>query len=107
MTGDGNRVLPKRYGLLKGRVQIADDFDTLFELAELRTLDMPETDAGKRNDRIQFGREPLSDELLKIARRCAARLVEDAREPDEIIGYNEHGLPVDLTKSENGAKRNE
>lgn len=27
MAGDGNRVLPKRYGLLKGHVQIADGFD--------------------------------------------------------------------------------
>ncbi|MBM3268975.1 MAG: type II toxin-antitoxin system VapB family antitoxin [Candidatus Sericytochromatia bacterium] len=32
-------------------------------------------------------------ELEAARRRCAALPVLDARQPDEIIGYDEHGLP--------------
>lgn len=42
------------------------------------------------------GRRPprrLADELDEIARRCAALPVLDPRSPDEIIGYDERGLP--------------
>ena len=35
----------------------------------------------------------LADELDDIARHCAALPVKDARQPDEILGYDEHGLP--------------
>ena len=35
----------------------------------------------------------LADELLAIAGRCAALPVKDARTPEEIIGYDKHGLP--------------
>lgn len=35
----------------------------------------------------------LSDELLEIGRRCAALPVLDPRSPDEILGYDENGLP--------------
>ena len=35
----------------------------------------------------------LADELDAIARRCAALPVVDARSADEIIGYDEHGVP--------------
>ncbi len=31
--------------------------------------------------------------LLEISERSAARPVLDPRTPDEILGYNEHGLP--------------
>ncbi|MEV5834291.1 type II toxin-antitoxin system VapB family antitoxin [Nocardia sp. NPDC052112] len=37
---------------------------------------------------------PLRDELAAIRRRCAALPVIDKRSPDEIIGYDEHGLPT-------------
>lgn len=33
------------------------------------------------------------ERVLEIARRCAARPVLDPRTPDEIIGYDEHGVP--------------
>ena len=36
---------------------------------------------------------PLADELNEIALRCARLPVLDDRSPDEIIGYDEHGLP--------------
>jgi len=35
----------------------------------------------------------LADELDAIAKRCAALPVLDARFADEILGYDEHGLP--------------
>lgn len=35
----------------------------------------------------------LAAELLEIGRRCAALPDRDARPPDEILGYDEHGLP--------------
>jgi antitoxin VapB len=35
----------------------------------------------------------LADELDEIALRCARLPVLDARAPDEILGYDEHGLP--------------
>jgi antitoxin VapB len=35
----------------------------------------------------------LADEILKIGRRCASLSDLDIRQADEIIGYDEHGLP--------------
>ncbi|MFZ5468115.1 MAG: type II toxin-antitoxin system VapB family antitoxin [Myxococcota bacterium] len=35
----------------------------------------------------------LADELDAIATHCAKLPVRDARNPDEILGYDEHGLP--------------
>lgn len=38
-------------------------------------------------------RHSLADELDRIAMRCAALPVLDSRSADEILGYDEHGLP--------------
>ena len=38
-------------------------------------------------------RRRLADELDEIALHCAAIPVRDQRSADEIIGYDEHGLP--------------
>lgn len=35
----------------------------------------------------------LSSELLEIGERCAHRPLEDSRSADEIIGYDERGVP--------------
>ena len=35
----------------------------------------------------------LADELDDIAQHCAALPVKDGRRADEILGYDEHGLP--------------
>ncbi len=43
-------------------------------------------------DRERSGR-PLADELDKIALHCSRLSVRDPRTPDEILGYDEHGLP--------------
>lgn len=37
---------------------------------------------------------PLREELAAIRRRCAALPVLDARTADEILGYDDHGLPA-------------
>jgi len=39
------------------------------------------------------GKRRLADELNEIALRCARLPVLDPRTPEEIIGYDEHGLP--------------
>jgi antitoxin VapB len=36
---------------------------------------------------------PLSEELRRIGERCAALPVLDTRPPDEILGYDDQGLP--------------
>ena len=39
-------------------------------------------------------RQPgIKDDLLRIARDCANLPVLDARAPDAILGYDDHGLP--------------
>ncbi|MFI5021679.1 MAG: type II toxin-antitoxin system VapB family antitoxin [Alphaproteobacteria bacterium] len=42
---------------------------------------------------VQRRRRPLAEELDEIGRHCASLPVLDDRSPDEIIGYDENGLP--------------
>jgi antitoxin VapB len=44
-------------------------------------------------EKRRCNRAGVADALMKIARRCASRPVLDHRHPDEILGYDEHGLP--------------
>ena len=48
-----------------------------------------------RLDRLQNHRSGrrLADELDEIARRCASLPVIDDRSPEEILGYDEDGVP--------------
>ena len=43
--------------------------------------------------RARRGGRSLADELDEIARRCAALPVLDPRPPEELIEYDEHGVP--------------
>jgi len=43
--------------------------------------------------RRERSRRCLADELEDIAKHCASLPVLDARSADEILGYDEHGLP--------------
>jgi antitoxin VapB len=43
--------------------------------------------------RRQQSARSLAAEILEIGRRCAALPDLDARTEDEILGYDEHGLP--------------
>jgi antitoxin VapB len=48
-----------------------------------------------RLERVKRGRQrrSLADELDAIGKQCAALPVLDSRASDEILGYDEHGLP--------------
>ncbi len=50
------------------------------------------SDRLRRLRRERSGRR-LADELDEIARHCAALPVLDSRKADEILGYDEDGLP--------------
>jgi antitoxin VapB len=43
--------------------------------------------------RRERSRRRLADELEDIAKHCAALPVVDARPANEILGYDDHGLP--------------
>jgi antitoxin VapB len=48
----------------------------------------------ERLARVRRARGPrLGEQILKIAQRCARLPTADKRSADEIIGYDEHGLP--------------
>jgi antitoxin VapB len=51
--------------------------------------------AEERLQRVRRSREscPLAAEILEIGKRCAALPDLDRRTADEILGYDEHGLP--------------
>ena len=58
------------------------------------------TEAVRKSLRERLGREEhrrpdtvLTDKLLEISDRCAARPVLDHRSDDEIVGYDDHGTP--------------
>ena len=44
-------------------------------------------------ERLRLRKPKLTDELLAISDRCAALPDLDIRTPEEIIGYDEHGIP--------------
>ncbi len=50
-------------------------------------LEAVRSTAGERAPRLR------AEELLEIGRRCAALPELDARSADEILGYDEHGMP--------------
>ena len=43
--------------------------------------------------RLRRGGRHLAAEILEIGKRCAALPDIDTRSADEILGYDEHGLP--------------
>lgn len=48
----------------------------------------------ERLQRHQKKQLPLSEELMIIGRRCSQLPVLDNRTPEQILGYDEHGLPT-------------
>ena len=50
--------------------------------------------AGVAPARRQLSRDELIAGMKAISDRCAALPVYDPRTPDEILGYDEHGLPT-------------
>ena len=49
--------------------------------------------AEERLQRVRRAERRLADEILEIGRRCASLPDLDTRSADEILGYDEHGLP--------------
>ena len=47
----------------------------------------------RRENASKARRSALEEELLAIARRCAALPTLDTRSEDEILGYDENGIP--------------
>jgi antitoxin VapB len=43
--------------------------------------------------RAQGSSRPLAERLMEIGRHCASLPVIDDRSPEEIIGYDDNGLP--------------
>ena len=75
-----------------------DTYQLAAELADLtgETLTATVTTAlRERLDRVKRhrGRRSLVDELDEVALHCAALPVLDDRSDEEILGYDEHGLP--------------
>lgn len=76
-----------------------DEADRLArELARLTGESLTEAVLNSLRERLQrqraLGRKGrLRDDLLDIGHRCAALPVMDDRPTDEILGYDEHGLP--------------
>jgi antitoxin VapB len=71
------------------------------ELAELTGESITEAVTGALRDAVAKARlrrhastERLISELDEIARHCASLPVLDPRSPEEILGYDEQGLPV-------------
>jgi antitoxin VapB len=46
-----------------------------------------------REERKEQAIETLVEDVMEIGRHCAVLPLLDARSPDEIIGYDENGLP--------------
>jgi antitoxin VapB len=68
------------------------------ELAKLTKESITEAVAialRERLDRIRNTKktELLVRDLMEIGQHCAAHATLDQRTPDEILGYDEHGLP--------------
>ena len=46
-----------------------------------------------REERREGGVRDMVEEAMAIGRHCAALPVRDSRAPDELLGYDERGLP--------------
>ena len=46
-----------------------------------------------KREAARRGRGGVAASLMEIGRRCSARQVLDDREAEEILGYDQHGLP--------------
>ncbi len=69
------------------------------ELAALTHQTVTETvrraaEAALRRARQTSGRGRMAEEIMEIGTRCAGLPDLDPRTPDEILGYDENGLPT-------------
>ena len=77
------------------------DVDKLLrELIEVTGESAPQAVVNALQERLerekakQIQRRSVRNELLRIGRECAALPVLDPRSPDEILGYDDTGVPT-------------
>lgn len=68
------------------------------QLAELTGETMTRAVTVALQERLQRekrrrNRVGIAETLMHIAHRCASRPMLDPRSPDDLLGYDEHGLP--------------
>jgi antitoxin VapB len=77
-----------------------DEADRLArELVELTGESLTEAIVSSLRERLERTRaardnRPLAERLMEIGRRCASLPALDDRTPEEILGYDENGLPT-------------
>ncbi|MDE0179414.1 MAG: type II toxin-antitoxin system VapB family antitoxin [Gammaproteobacteria bacterium] len=76
----------------KATEELASTLASLTGETKTQAVTQALSDRLARVRRQRTGRN-LCDELDEIARHCASLPVRDNREPDDIIGYDAHGLP--------------
>lgn len=64
------------------------------EIEKNRDVAGPQVDRGASTGREQQALDALRMELRAIQRRYASLRVLDDRHADELLGYDEHGLPA-------------
>ncbi len=79
-------------------IKDAEAYRLASELAEMMGESLTEAVRVSLRERLERERrrrpDPvLVEKMLEISDRCAARPVLDSRSDDEIIGYDERGLP--------------
>lgn len=67
--------------------------DALLELDHFVTFLHHKTDSSSQKKTVSASSQNLKEELLAIGKHCAALPLLDSRTPDQILGYNEQGLP--------------
>lgn len=67
--------------------------DALLELDHFVTFLHHKTDSSAQKQATIPGTQNLKEEILAIGKHCAALPLLDSRTPDQILGYNEQGLP--------------
>jgi antitoxin VapB len=72
--------------------QLAEALATLAGETKTEAVTRALRDRLARLRRERAGRR-LADELDEIARQCARLPVKDSRTPEEILGYDERGVP--------------
>jgi hypothetical protein len=70
-----------------------DEFERLLEQEEEVLAEIEDFAAGDRLDRDEVHRRGLAEELDEIARHSASLPVLDSRSEDEILDYDEDGVP--------------
>lgn len=79
-------------------IKDAEVYQLARELAGLTGESLTDVVRHSLRERLQRERQAHPDELWlerlrEISDRCAARPVLDPRSDDELVGYDEHGLP--------------